>query len=515
MQISRNISKRVFDHFLEQAYQEAKKRVAEKYSQRASPSDWGAWLKALFPAYFTAPFASHHAELWDWVWGIEQGQRPRPFVSILAREGGKSTNAEAAVVAVGARKTRKYAWYISETQDQADTKVVNVADMLEADETGIYYPDLADREVGKFGSPRAWRRQRLRTRSGYIVDAVGLDTARRGTKVKEHRPDFMILDDVDGKHDSPKATKKKLETITHSILPAGSGDCAVLAIQNLILPEGIFARLANKSRVPADFLLDRIVSGPHPAIRGLKYERYTSDDGTFGYRITDGNPTWEGQGVAKCEQLMKTWGVDAFLKEAQHDVKREAAGALWSRDLLDDTRVTTFPDLSRIVVAIDPPSTTGQAGIIAGGVARVNGVVHGYILQDVSPPHGVDPATWARAAVASYNLFRADLLIGETNNGGKMVGHTIKSVEGGSRVNYGMVTASRSKEARAEPVSALFKENRAHLVGYFPELEDELCIWEPGSGESPNRLDALVWCLTELMIDGGGNMMDYLKDVYG
>lgn len=473
--------------------------------RKQPPAHWRAWLRTLFPAYFTAPFASHHAELWDWLWAIQAGVRPRPFVSILAREGGKSTNAEAAVVAVGARKTRAYAWYVGETQDQADTKVVNVADMLEAPDTAAYYPDLTDREVGKFGNPRAWRRERLRTRSGFIVDAVGLDTARRGAKVKEKRPDFMILDDLDGKHDSPKITLKKIETLTHSLLPAGSGDCAVLAIQNLILPEGIFARLAGIARTPADFLLDRTVSGPHPAVKNLAYERFARQDGTFGYKITGGTPTWEGQSLAKCESLINTWGLGAFLKEAQHEVKREAEGALWNRSILEDTRVSTFPEFYRVGVAIDPPGTIGQAGIMTGGVARVEGKIHGYLIQDSSPPHGVDPAVWARAAIAAYFSQHGDIMVGEQNQGGKMVAHTIKTIPGGERVNFKLVNASRSKEARAEPVSALFNEGRIHLVGYFPELEDELCTWVPGMGmESPNRLDALVWLFTELILEGGG-----------
>lgn len=473
-------------------------------TRRIAPDTWPEWLRTLFPAHFTAPMAEHHAELWDWVWGLQKGVRPRPFVLILAREGGKSTNAEAAAVAVGARRSRDYVWYLSETQDQADTKVTNIADLLEDPATEAYYPDLADREVGKYGTPRAWRRQRLRTRSGFIVDAVGLDTARRGAKVKEKRPDFMIFDDLDGKHDTPQTTRKKLGTLTTSLLPAGSGDCAVLGVQNLILGEGIFAQLAGIAKKPADFLLNRIVSGPHPAIRDMQYERYLRDDGTFGYHITGGTATWAGQSVAKCETLIDAWGLDAFLKEAQHEVKREALGALWNRNLLEDTRVTTFPELYRIVVAVDPPGTTGQAGIAVGGVGKVNGIPHGFFIQDASPPYGVDPAVWARAAVTSYGLFKADLLVGEVNQGGKMVGHTIKSVNGGERVNYQMVNASRSKEARAEPVSALFKENRIHLVGYFPELEDELCTWVPGTGESPNRLDALVWLFTELLITGGG-----------
>jgi len=252
-------------------------------------------LSDLFSSYVENDFAQRHVELWEWVWSIRAGRRPHPFVAIWPREGGKSTSAELAAVAVGARKVdgqtiRHYVWYVRETQEQADGSVTNIMDMLESAGIERYYPDLGQREIGKFGSQRAWRRQQLRTASGFVVDAIGLDTAVRGAKVKERRPDFIILDDIDGKHDTAKATVKKIETLTTSVLPAGSQDCAVLAIQNLIIPNGVFARLANTADEIADFLADRIVSGPYPAVIDPEVEQR---DGRF--VLVGGTPTWDGQ----------------------------------------------------------------------------------------------------------------------------------------------------------------------------------------------------------------------------
>jgi hypothetical protein len=235
-----------------------------------------------------------------------------------------STSAEVAVVALGVRGRRKYCLYVRETQDQADKSVANIASLLESDAIARYYPEHASRQTGKYGNSRGWRREQLRTAGGYTVDALGLDTAARGIKVDEQRPDLIIFDDIDGKNDSPATTKKKLETITHSILPAGSQDVAVLGIQNLIIAGGIFTQLAEGT---ADFLVDRIVSGPFPAVDGLEYEWQA--DPRSGVRravITSGTATWEGQNLATCQKQIDTFGLSAFLKECQHRVTDKAEG---------------------------------------------------------------------------------------------------------------------------------------------------------------------------------------------
>lgn len=178
----------------------------------------------------------------------------------------------------------------------------------------------------------------------------------------------------------------------------------------------------------------------------------------------------------------------------------DVPGALWSRRLLDDTRVNRHPDLHRIVVAVDPHATSGQTGIVVAGCANVGDQLHGYTLDDATPPEGASPATWSNAVVSSYHKWNADIIVGEINHGGDMVEHVIRSAGSGSSVAYKVIRATRGKYTRAEPIAALFEQGRAHHVGQFADLEDELCSWVPGE-PSPNRLDAETWAYTELMLD--------------
>lgn len=178
--------------------------------------------------------------------------------------------------------------------------------------------------------------------------------------------------------------------------------------------------------------------------------------------------------------------------------------ALWKRADIEKTRVTKAPDLQRVAVAIDPSATSGgnEAGIIVAGIApcRCKGFeeIHGFVLDDRSLQGS--PSGWATEGVTAYHTFRADRLYGETNNGGEMVELTVRTVPNGKDVAYQGVHASRGKYTRAEPVSALYEQCKVHHVGMFAQLEDEQCQWVPGE-ESPNRLDALVWVLTGLMLD--------------
>lgn len=348
------------------------------------PEHWADWLRRFFPRHASYPFAAHHAELWDWVWAITLGHRPPPFVGILARGAAKSTSAEMACVALGAHRARRYGWYISETQDQADDHVLNIAGMLEADTIAADYPRVSERRIGKFGNQRAWRRNRLWTADGFVIDALGLDVASRGVKLEEMRPDLMVFDDLDRQSDGPEIVAKKIRTMTRSILPAGTNDLAVLAIQNLIHDQGIFARLANLADEPADFLADRIVSGPHPAILDAAYEQR---DGRW--YITGGTPTWEGQDLDACQRMIDTYGVSAFKVECQHEVDL-FEGGLFTAVAFRHCRPDQVPDLVKIAVWVDPAvSETDKSdshGIQADGVDAKNRVYRLRSWEGITSP---------------------------------------------------------------------------------------------------------------------------------
>jgi phage terminase large subunit-like protein len=190
-------------------------------------------------------------------------------------------------------------------------------------------------------------------------------------------------------------------------------------------------------------------------------------------------------------------------QELNAELLSDTPGALWQLTWLDAARVEKAPDLERVVVAIDPAVTSGEdadeTGIIAAGIVGD----HAYVLEDASGRY--QPHEWAQKAINLYRKHSADRIVAEVNNGGAMVESTIRMVD--PNVSYRAVHASRGKVVRAEPVSALYEQSRVHHVGTFALLEDQLCSFTSDfdrgrAGYSPDRLDALVWALTELMVSG-------------
>jgi predicted phage terminase large subunit-like protein len=188
-------------------------------------------------------------------------------------------------------------------------------------------------------------------------------------------------------------------------------------------------------------------------------------------------------------------------QEIEGEILEDVEGALWQRSQIDALRVSQAPTFTRIVVAVDPAATSSEdaneTGIIA---ASLGSDKHGYILDDATVR--ATPAHWAAQAIATFRKHGADRLVYETNQGGEMVLHTLKTAVGGDHIAMRGVHASRGKIARAEPIAALYEQGKVHHMGMFPALEDQLCSWVPGD-DSPDRLDALVWALTDLMLSGG------------
>lgn len=177
-----------------------------------------------------------------------------------------------------------------------------------------------------------------------------------------------------------------------------------------------------------------------------------------------------------------------------------AIGAIWDRLTLHQTRRERAPTLARIVVAVDPAVSSepgaDEHGIVVAGVGAED--QHGYVLDDVSLTG--TPRQWAERAIAAYDRYYADAIVIEVNQGGEMCRQTIRSVR--ADVPVIEVRATRGKHVRAEPIAALYSLGRVHHVGTFAKLEDQMCQMTAGGYEghgSPDRCDALVWALTELM----------------
>ena len=206
------------------------------------------------------------------------------------------------------------------------------------------------------------------------------------------------------------------------------------------------------------------------------------------------------------EVLARYAGTRLGRQEIDGEIIEDRADALWTRAMIEAARVQAAPPLQRIVVGVDPPGSSkpgaDACGIIAAGIAE-SGVI--YVLEDASV-QGLPPAGWALKAIALYKRLAADALVAEVNVGGDMVRAVLQQVDGSVPVTC--VHATRGKYLRAEPVAAMYAQGRVkHVDPPLAALEDEMCDFGLdglSSGESPDRLDALVWAITALTLRGGG-----------
>jgi PBSX family phage terminase large subunit len=230
-------------------------------------------------------------------------------------------------------------------------------------------------------------------------------------------------------------------------------------------------------------------------------------------RLLRGGNLPESSIVVQANYRDNPWFPDVLELERLHDYKMKpdryshiwdgdyeptALGAIWNRQMIGDNRRSEAPELSRILVSVDPAVTNNagsdEHGIMVGGVGADK---RGYLLDDVSCHGG--PMKWAERAVAAFDLHQADAVVIEVNQGGDMVRQTLKTV----RPNLPIieVRASRGKHVRAEPIAAQYAMGRISHVGTYPELESQMCLMTAAGYEgenSPDRVDALVWLFTEL-----------------
>jgi len=211
------------------------------------------------------------------------------------------------------------------------------------------------------------------------------------------------------------------------------------------------------------------------------------------------------------DQIIRKYeGTRLGRQELDAELLDDVAGALWTRGIIEAVRSSTAPSLVRVVVAIDPAATStadaDETGIIVAGKDERG---QGWVLADSSGRY--QATEWAKTAIAAYRAHHADRVVAEVNHGGEMVEATLRVID--PNVSFAALRASRGKVTRAEPVAALYEQGRVHHVGAFPQLEDQMCGFAPAgrnevdlrSGGSPDRVDALVWALTDLMLEPMSN----------
>ena len=236
-------------------------------------------------------------------------------------------------------------------------------------------------------------------------------------------------------------------------------------------------------------LCRQLVADPKTrVVRGSTYDNRSNLPQSFFDQVVD---HYEGSRIGR--------------QEIYGEILTDVPGALWTRSLLDGNRIRDLPGLDRIVVAVDPPVTSGKkadtCGIIVAARDQKGGA---YILADCSV-QGLSPHGWAKAALEAYHRYEADRLVAEVNNGGELVESLLRQID--PEVSYRAVRASRGKVLRAEPVAALYEQGRVQHHGVFAALEDQMCALTAhglSDGQSPDRVDALVWAVTELLLKARG-----------
>jgi phage terminase large subunit-like protein len=250
----------------------------------------------------------------------------------------------------------------------------------------------------------------------------------------------------------------------------------------------------------------------HPLVRLL-----LSDTGTQVTHMRTLDNAANLQPAALAYLLEKWQGTRRGRQELEGEFLDEVLGALWAPETIEKHRVREAPPLDRVVVGVDPSgaadedSGSNEIGIVVAGFCAHD--QQWYVVGDYSLTAG--PADWARATVAAYELHKADVIVAERNFGGEMVRHTIRTADANAPVK--LVNSSRGKAVRAEPISLLYEQGKVHHVGVLPELEDQMCHWvppQPGESrrDSPDRMDALVFALTELSGGGQARQVSYAQE---
>ena len=365
------------------------------------------------------------------------------------RRGGKTVGM--AIFALESFLKGKRVLYAAPTADQLGRFWVEIVRALTpAIDAGIFYKNETDHIIELVGTE-----QRIRAKTAYNADTLRGDYA-----------DLLILDEFQ------LMSEDTWDAVGAPMLLDNDGDAVFI-----YTPPSLHSRSATKARDPQ-----------HAA----KLFKKAAED-TSGRWATFTFSSHENPHLSKSalEEITSDMSALAFKQEILAEDIDEAPGALWTRKEIEDGRMAVWPELDYIVVSVDPSATAegDEAGIIVAGRAGQNY----YVIADKTLQGS--PLQWGSAAVDALHLNMGNLIVAESNQGGEMVTQVIHNIDPDVRVK--LVWASRGKATRAEPISALYERGLVHHCGHFIALEDEMTMWLPGD-KSPNRMDALVWALTEL-----------------
>jgi len=375
------------------------------------------------------------------------------------RRGGKTDLA--ATIAVKSFLAGLRPLYASPTTDQLDAFWYEVCRALaEPVEAKVLYKNEVEHIIELRGT-----KNRIRAKTAWNADMLRGDYT-----------DLLILDEWQ------LMDEDMWEVVGVPMLLDNDGDAVFL-----YTPPSLRSRSLSKARDPR-----------HAAKMYKRAEANTTGRWAAFHFTSHDNPHLSAKALAEITEDMSRL---SYRQEIMAEDIDEVIGALWSRDMISNTRVAGYPDLARVVVGVDPPGGSTECGIVVAGIARVGGVLHGYVLDDRTLK--ASPDIWAGVVLSASDTHRADRIVGESNFGGDMVENTmIQAAKArGCSLSYKNVHASRGKAVRAEPIVAMYEQGRIHHVGELPYLEEEQCTWVPGTTrQSPNRVDAVVWALTELML---------------
>lgn len=379
-------------------------------------------------------------------------QAPRKIIR-SGRRSGKTVGV--AILAIERFLAGWRVLYAAPTEDQVDTFWYEVKRALQASlDAGIFYKNETKHIIELPGT-----KQRIRAKTAWNADGLRGDYAR-----------LLILDEWQ------LMNEDAWERVGAPMMLDCNGSAVFI-----YTPPSRRTAGTSKARDPLH------AAKMFKAAKADKSGRWEA----FHFSSHD-NPHISEEALADITQDMTTESYQAEILAL--DVE-DAPGALWKRENIDS--VSEIPHLNQIAIGVDPHGGATECGIVAVGSAIINREMHIYVLDDVST--SADEATWGKAVVGVYNKLKANVIAAEANFGGTMVAYVIKTVPGGDRVHIELVTASRGKAVRAEPIVAIYQQGRGHHVGHFFALENEMCQWVPDSGmPSPNRLDALVWAATKL-----------------